>query len=123
MVTNQIIPTAFFGLKNFLDTFAADNNDSERVPAAALYEKDGDFNLEIELPGVRKEDIEIKAEAGLLTVKATRKKGESVWNYKREFRLSEEVDQENVKATFENGVLELELKKKEQAATKTIEIL
>lgn len=123
MVTNQIIPTAFFGLKDFLNTFAADNADTERVPAAALYEKDGVFNLEVELPGVRKEDIEIKAEAGLLTVKATRKKGEAVWNYKREFRLSDEVDQENVKATFENGVLGLELKKKEQAASKTIQIL
>lgn len=124
MVTNQIIPTAFFGLKDFLNTFAADNaSATERVPAAALYEREQGYELEVELPGVKKEDVDVHIENNMLTVAASRKRGEQVCSYKREFRVSEEVDQENVKAAFENGLLKLEIQKRQQPTAKKINIL
>lgn len=124
MVTNQIIPTAFFGLKDFLNTFAADNvSATERIPAATLYEKEQGYELEVELPGVKKEDTDIRIENNMLTVDAKRQIGEKVCSYKREFRISEEVDQENIKATFENGLLKLEISKRQQPSAKKIQIL
>ncbi len=123
MTTNQIIPTAFFGLKDFLNTFATESANTERVPSASLYEVENGFNLEVELPGVKKENVEIHIDNDLLSVTATRQKGETEIHYKREFRLSEQVDRENVKATYEDGVLKMEIAKRKQPEAKKIQIL
>lgn len=125
MVTNQVIP-AFLGLKDFLNTFA--NNEgacekADRIPAASIYEVEQGYELEVELPGVKKEDLDISFESKLLTVSGTRKRGEQSFSYKREFRVSDEVDMENVKATFEDGVLKLVLQKKQQPSAKKIQVM
>ncbi len=87
-----------------------------------------------DLPGFNKEDIEIWVEDGDLVVKAERKeeKEERDVNYLRRERrygkvyrriaLPAEVDVENIKATYNNGILEIVIPKTEKAKKKVIKV-
>ena len=87
-----------------------------------------------DLPGFRKEDIELWIEDGTLVIKAVRKeereeKAESYIRRERKFgevyrkiAIPVEVDVENIKATYNNGVLEVVLPKTEKAKKKVIKI-
>lgn len=123
MNTTQLFPATFFSLKDLLNSIGNDTCHAKSVPASFAQEKENAYELEVELPGVRKEDIEIHFENKVLSVSAIRKRGEAEWKFKRDFRVSENVDTENVKASYENGILLLELPKKKQPEVKKIEIL
>lgn len=78
-----------------------------------IISKDDDLTIKIALPGVSKEDIEISSEKNYLTVKCTSKEGfveaqEESW-YLRDYNLKD------VKTSLVNGVLSLELSKKDEA--------
>ena len=94
------------------------------------------YIVEAELPGFKKEDIEISVENDVLTVTAShseeneeKKEGKYVHrerrygSYSRSFDVSE-VECDNIEASLENGVLTLELPKKAEktSATKKIEL-
>lgn len=121
-MTKQMFQPSFLGFKNFFDAFEKQSQ-VPNSPVVSLEEKEESFELEIELPGVRKEDIDIQMENNILSVTALRKKGTSELNYKRNFKISEEVDSENVQASYENGLLTLALKKKKQPEAKKIQVL
>lgn len=123
MNTIQLFPATFFGLKDLLNSIGNEGCPTKSVPASFAQEKENAYELEVELPGVHKEDIEIHFENQVLSVSATRKRGESEWKFKRDFRVSENVDTERVKASYENGILLVELPKKKQPDVKKIEIL
>ena len=91
-------------------------------PKSFLTEDKGNYKLEIELPGVRKEDTKVNVEGTVLKVSATRKRGEDEVHYEREFHLSEEVDTANIQASSENGILTLSLQRKPEALSKQISI-
>jgi HSP20 family protein len=91
-------------------------------PQACVKENDGVYEVEVELPGVKKEDISVRTESGVLIIQASRKRGEAESRYERRFRLSDELDAENIQASHENGVLRLEVKRKPEAAPKSITI-
>lgn len=101
-------------------------------PSVDLSETKEAYKIKADLPGIDKENIEILFEDKTLTIKGERKtteteEGESFYkkeiNYgsfqKRVF-LSQDVDSENIKATYNNGVLELNIPKAEKAKTKKI---
>jgi len=92
------------------------------TPKSYLTEKDGVYTLEVELPGVKKEDIQINVESNLLKISAIRKREDEEYKYEREFHLSNEVDSANIKASSENGILTLALSRKPEAQSKRIEI-
>jgi len=92
-------------------------------PKSYLVEDNGIYTLEIELPGVRKEETKVNVEGMLLKVNAMRKRGENEVHYEREFHLSEEVDTSNIKASSENGILTLILQRKPEAASKQIVVM
>ena len=92
----------------------------EFIPAVDLYESDEKFLLVADLPGVREEDIDVTVEKNILTI--TGKTGDvdtgdyrlaysecRNGNYRRSFSLSEEVDRDNIRATYRDGVLRLEI--------------
>jgi len=93
------------------------------VPAVNTREDDDAYVIELDLPGVRKEDIEITTEDNVLTVSGERKyreevskgdyyKMESVYGtFSRSFTLPEKVDVENIHAEAHNGVLEVVIPK------------
>ena len=91
----------------------------------SIYRTDNSFLLTIELPGVKTEDIQIQAQGGKLSIKAERKRPEakvlhlesSNQSYRAEFPLRGNIDEESIGAKFENGVLYVELKKKDNRYT------
>jgi len=91
-------------------------------------EVDGNYELEIDLPGYRKEDLQAELKDGYLTVSANTNKEENEKDEegryvrrerytgvcKRSFYVGEALEQEDIKASFENGVLKLVFPKDKQ---------
>jgi len=108
-------------------------------PAAAVpldvYETGDHVVVKASVPGVKPEDIEVTITGDLLTIKGEMKVEEKVEkeNYVRQERrygsfcrqvsLPTGIKTDNVQATFENGVLSLELPKAEVAKTKTVKVV
>ena len=121
----QFIPNTFYGIQNFLDNLNACNaqNECSYTPKADYYEVDNGFMLEVELPGVKKEDLDIQVEKNIITVKATRVRSkDEKFTFERSFRLADDIDTENIKVSLENGILKFDLSKKAQAAARKLTI-
>ena len=125
MINAQILPTAFYGIQNFLDNLNAEAAKGEctYTPKADYYETENGFALEVELPGVKKEDMNIQVEKNIITVKATRVRSkDEKFTFERSFRLADDIDTENIKVSLENGILKFDLSKKAQAAARKLTI-
>ena len=95
--------------------------------------KDG-ITLKVEVPGIKQEDINISLEDSTLTVKGERKHESEVneegytrfersyGSFERSVILPPTVDANRVKATYKDGVLEIQLPKKEEARPKAIKV-
>ena len=104
------------------------------VPAVDVYEDDKKVMLKLEVPGMQEKDLDVSVENNTLTVKGERKfeKEEKEENFHRierrygsffrAFTLPSTVDTEHVAASYEAGVLKLELSKKPEAQPKQIKI-
>jgi len=111
------------------------SNVASHLPFANLAKKrDGDFHVEIDLPGVRKEDIEVKIDNNILTVSGTRKmkkevnKGDyylmesSFGRFERSFTIPKGIDQDRVHAEYKDGRLTIDLVKEESLKPKSVEV-
>jgi len=101
-----------------------------------IYEKDGILHYDTELPGLKREDIDIKVEDGRLIISGETKRDERVeeenyfrmgrryGKFQRVFPLPEEIeDPKKIKAKFEDGVLKVTVPlKKPLKREKAIEI-
>src|SRR5262249_29959154 len=104
------------------------------APVVDIYEKDGNIVLKAELPGVDPKDVDIRLENNTLTLKGERKfdrevskenyhRGERAYGaFTRSFALPNVVDQNNIKAEYKDGVLQMTLPKREEAKPKQIAI-
>lgn len=105
------------------------------APALDVIERNGDFVVKAELPGVKKEDIDVAVENGVLTIAAEskseheEKEGDRVirqerryGRYVRSLRLGKAVDEKQVQASYKDGVLELVLPKAEEVKPKKITV-
>lgn len=105
------------------------------VPRLDVVERNDEYVVRTEIPGAKKEDIEVSVENGVLTISAeTRseteeKEGERVirqerryGRYLRSLRLDKTVDDKKVKAVYKDGVLELTLPKAEAVKPKKITV-
>jgi len=107
---------------------------SNFVPAVDIYEDAQKVMLKLEVPGIDQKDLDVRVENHTLTVKGERKfeaeeKEENFHrierrygSFYRAFTLPNTVDTENVAASYNAGVLKLELKKKPEAQPKQIQI-
>jgi HSP20 family protein len=102
-------------------------------PALDLYETDDHFVAVVELPGMRKEDIDISLHDGTLTISGERKNesnnGETaqrteryVGTFRRSIALPTRVDANKVNATYQDGILKVTLPKAEEAKPKQIQV-
>ncbi|WP_297432009.1 Hsp20/alpha crystallin family protein [Sulfurimonas sp.] len=120
------------GLGVIKDSF---NNLASHLPFANLAKKSSDtFVIEVDLPGVKKEDIDIKVEDDYLTVTAVRKfknelKEDDYYlcesDYgliSRSFALSDNIDRDSIGAKFENGRLTITLDKVASKKVKNITV-
>lgn len=102
------------------------------TPTVNTREGDYAYHIEVDLPGVKKEDIHVEVKDNRLTISGERKTKEEVneesyhriessyGKFERSFTLPEDVDAENVDASCDNGVLEVVLPKKERSPSKKI---
>lgn len=115
------------GLSYLLDNVFNSNWEGRQSPATAtpasyVSEKDGVYQVEVDLPGVKKENITVNVENGVLSIKATRKRGESEIQYERSFRMADDLAVDSIRASHVDGILTLSVSRKEEAAPKRIEI-
>ncbi len=102
------------------------NNCSKCVPLTNIIENEKSFNVDIAIPGVDKKDVKIDIDNNLLTVSSEKKeekkeekknftRKEFVYNsFSRSFTLPKIIDTEKIKANYENGILKIELPKKDE---------
>ena len=118
----------------FFGDYPVKNENRQISPRAKVTDDGKILSIHLELPGVSKENIKVEVENAVLNITASKKAEKkedakdvyfneiTYGEYKRSFKLSDEVEQGNVGAKFENGVLRLELKKKEKAQPKLIDV-
>jgi HSP20 family protein len=104
------------------------------APPCNAYEDEHGFHIEVALPGVDRQDMNLLFEDGVLTVKGERKETgtgtgrryfaqEIGWGgFSRSFRLPTYIDPDKVAASYKDGVLVLSLPKREEARPRRIEI-
>lgn len=109
-----------------LETFVG-GDFSNNIPAVNVISNKDGYQLELAVPGLTKEDINIDLDKQVLTISASKEQQENEekpkftrreFNYntfKRSFKLPKTINIELIKADFENGVLSIELPKKEEA--------
>ena len=100
---------------------------ASRMMKTDVHEHDDHFEADIDLPGFKKEQIKLKLDDGYLTVSAEKgldkdekdKKGKLIrqerysGSMSRSFYVGGDVTQEDIKAIFDNGVLKIDIPKKE----------
>jgi len=131
-VANTVEEKVEKGLEVAKETFA---NVASHLPFANLAKKGSDgFSIEIDLPGVKKEDIELQIEDNILTVKAVRKMKNEVKKddyylcessfglISRSFILPDGIDTSKVDAKYEDGRLYISLEKEESRKAKSIAV-
>ena len=104
------------------------------MPIVDISETDGEYLIKAELPEVKKEDVKVTVENGVLTLQGERRqekeeKGKkyhrverSYGSFVRSFTLPESIDESGVKAEYKDGVLNLHLPKSEKVKPKAIEV-
>ena len=105
------------------------------VPTVNTREGEFAYHVDVDLPGVKKEDIKVDLNKGILTISGERKTKEEVkqedyykietyfGKFSRSFTLPDNVDIENIEAKSDNGVLEIVIPKlKDDVSKKSIEI-
>ena len=127
---NQIFARPFDGLGSGRELLTV----AEWSPAVDVSETDGEYVVKAELPDVKKEDVKITMEDGVLTLTGERKqekeeKGKryhrierSYGSFMRSFELPDNVDTSKAKAEYKDGMLTLSLPKSEKAKSKALEI-
>ena len=103
------------------------------APPANITANENEYCVELEMPGVDKQGLEITVEGSELTIIGRRKKelpeGELVYSesplladYRRVFELGADVDTSKIRAEMDQGVLKLHLPKREAAKPRKIEV-
>lgn len=123
------------------DAFESVFNDSiltdrlvSRVPAVNIAETDADYQIELAIPGLKKEDFKISVDKNILSISADQKnekaqegkkysKREYSYNsFVRSFTLPDTIDHSKIDATYTDGILKLTVAKKEEAKIQSREI-
>jgi HSP20 family protein len=104
------------------------------IPTVDIEEGDQEYHITAELPGLRKEDVKITLQDGVLTLQGERKQEReeggrrlhrverSYGAFGRSFALPDVMDEAKVSAEFKDGVLYIRLPKSEKAKPKAIEV-
>ena len=98
-----------------------------RIPAANITENENEFDIQLAVPGLNKEDFKVKVHNGHLVISAEKevekeekekeycRKEYNYNNFRRSFSLPEMVDPDAVKAEYKDGILKLTVPKKEES--------
>lgn len=122
-----MLPRKFYFSDVFDDLLEGENSKMK----CDIYESDGIYNIEIDMPGYTKEDISIECNKGTIVISANKenKEEDTTKNYikrerfygsvSRSFYLGE-VDEENIKAEFKDGTLIITVPKIDENSNKKV---
>ena len=124
-------------MDEFLNNSTKLQNKKAQIPAVNVQETDENFHIEVRIPGFEKEQIKVKADKGILQIHASQsaenKEDSAKYHmrefytntYERNFTLPENVNQDLIKAEYKNGILFINIpkKEKENLSIKEINIL
>ena len=103
-------------------------------PAVDIFDKGGEVVIHAELPGIKKEDIDVRVENNVLTIRGKKERKEeakeegyyrterSYGSFSRSFSLASSVDATKIGAEYKDGVLTLSLPKSEEAKPRQIDV-
>lgn len=121
----------------FNETFPHDPGEEPAqawAPPVDIFEHGDDLVMRAELPGVMKEDLDVRVEGNVLTLRGERRRDQAISEesyhriersygaFTRSFTLPGSVDANGIRATFKDGVLDLVLPKAEDARPRKIEV-
>ena len=106
---------------------------SEWLPAVDISETDDEYKIDVEIPAIARDDINVSVKDGVLTVTGERKVEKDTdgkthrverqyGRFSRSFRLPENVDEEGIGASSKDGVLYLVVAKKEKEGPRSIDV-
>ena len=122
-------------MPSFTDEFGVNFFGSNSYPKVDVIDHDDRITIEAEIPGLSKKEVSVDLEENVLTVsgsKQSKDEGADInyirkelkrSSFKRSFKLGENINQKNVNADFNNGILLITLPKKEPEKPKKIKIL
>ncbi len=141
MIYRTGLSTPVFGLRReidrlFEDTFGRGEGTGAWSPAVDVRESEKQLSLEVELPGIRPEDVEVTAENGVLTIRgqkrSDRKEGDESSRYHmvertygsfvRSFQLPAGLDDTKIGADYSDGILSVNIPKTALPQPRKIEI-
>jgi HSP20 family protein len=116
------------------ETKTPDTRDERKTltPPVDIFEVDEGLAVVVDLPGARKEDVDVRVEEDTLTIQAKTPVKESPYdlrytefglaNYFRQFILSDKVDRDKIEAQMRHGVLTVRLPRAEAAKPRQIQV-
>ncbi|GAB5402724.1 MAG: Hsp20/alpha crystallin family protein [Aureliella sp.] len=114
--------------------FTGENNHHDHVSApTAIWEEADHFHIEMELPGISEDNVEVTFEKGQLTIAANREAADSTdrkylvnersfGKVMRTISVSDEVDPDSIEASFTSGLLHVTLAKRPSELPKKIQV-
>ena len=127
--SNGLFPSVMDEL--FKDMLGGTQYAGKMVPPVNIKETENSFLVELMAPGMKKEDFNIELDNELLTISAEIKSESSIQeegkftrrefgysSFRRSFTLPETVKEEDIKAMYQDGILRIDLPKKEEALPK-----
>ena len=127
---NPKLYNGFFGKEAMNEFFAPASTGT--IPAVNVLENKEGFKIEVAVPGLEKSDFKLKLEKNQLTISAQKEQKEEETNekysrrefkyssFQRTFTLPNSVDGEKITASYADGILKVELPKREEAIEKPL---
>ncbi len=101
----------------------------KHFPKVDIIDHDNEVEVQVALPGVKKEDLDVTINNQTITIRTTAKEEGKYFRreisrgeYQRTLSLPDYVDSDNAKATFKDGILKVTMPKTEKGKRKSIEI-
>lgn len=129
---SNLFPSVFsdlFEMDKFFDNFPVWDSEAW-LPATNIKEDEKSYEIELAVPGMKKEDIKLELEGGLLTVsgetKEEKEEKKSTYlrkeykssSFTRSFSLPDNANEDSVSSNYEDGILKIRMDKKEAALKK-----
>lgn len=118
--------------ENDLFPFSKRSNGGDSVPAVNIHENENNYDVELAVPGMKKENISIDVDGEMLVISAENKAMETkdegkvtlrefnYRNFKRSFTLPENVNIDEISAKYEDGILNINIPKNTQQLPESV---
>jgi HSP20 family protein len=141
MKRNELFPTWSRFFNDFFDKDLLDwsdkhfSNTNTTLPAVNIKESENSFEVEMAVPGMKKEDFKINLDNNILCISSEKqfenqtnegkysKKEFSYQSFSRSFTLPVSADENSIKAKYNNGILMIEIPKREEAKPKPPKVI